>query len=286
VLIELEPILEDRNLLGVAIKYGEDRFLTHQIVKHGYRTRMTMDAMCFTKARPPCAATSTSSCAGSDPTSSTSSSASATAGSCIRCLPAVLSMLMLLLIYPFVIATHVANGQFFELAMFHVEVIALFGLIYYFAPSVRRLPPYLRVHPLAFLPMRVLMPSPISCSRRSGCSRSTRRAGRPAVIRRAYSPVSDTASVVVLPASIATSWSATLRMVVGAVRVAHDVDLVRPAGSVTLIGVSPTRLPSIVTLPRGRESCSVPVPACDAAFAAENSITIEPVTSTLRVWLS
>ena len=50
VLIELEPILENRNILGVPIKYGEDRFLTHQIVKRGYQTRMTMDAMCFTKA--------------------------------------------------------------------------------------------------------------------------------------------------------------------------------------------------------------------------------------------
>src|SRR5580765_7725160 len=48
--IELESILEDRNMLGVPIKYGEDRYLTHQIVKRGYKTRMTMDAMCFTKA--------------------------------------------------------------------------------------------------------------------------------------------------------------------------------------------------------------------------------------------
>ena len=38
VLIELEPILENRNILGVPIKYGEDRFLTRQIVKAGYRT--------------------------------------------------------------------------------------------------------------------------------------------------------------------------------------------------------------------------------------------------------
>ena len=53
VLIELEPILENRNILGVPIKYGEDRFLTHQIVKHGYKTRMTMDAYCFTKAPRP-----------------------------------------------------------------------------------------------------------------------------------------------------------------------------------------------------------------------------------------
>ncbi|HEY5946102.1 MAG TPA: glycosyltransferase family 2 protein, partial [Kofleriaceae bacterium] len=50
VLIELEPILENRNILGVPIKYGEDRFLTHQIVRRGYKTRLTMKAMCFTKA--------------------------------------------------------------------------------------------------------------------------------------------------------------------------------------------------------------------------------------------
>jgi N-acetylglucosaminyltransferase len=35
VLIELEPVLENRNILGIPIKYGEDRFLTHQIVRRG-----------------------------------------------------------------------------------------------------------------------------------------------------------------------------------------------------------------------------------------------------------
>ena len=43
VLIELEPVLEDRSILGVPIKYGEDRFLTRQIVKAGYLTTMTLD---------------------------------------------------------------------------------------------------------------------------------------------------------------------------------------------------------------------------------------------------
>jgi cellulose synthase/poly-beta-1,6-N-acetylglucosamine synthase-like glycosyltransferase len=69
-----------------------------------------------------------------------------------------LSMFMLLLVYPFVIAAHVLEGEFFELAMFHLAVIAAFSLIYWFAPSTRRLPPWLRVHPVAFLPMAVLMP--------------------------------------------------------------------------------------------------------------------------------
>ncbi|HUS63538.1 MAG TPA: glycosyltransferase family 2 protein, partial [Kofleriaceae bacterium] len=48
VLLELEPILDDRNILGVPIKYGEDRFLTRQIVKAGYETTMTVDAVCYT----------------------------------------------------------------------------------------------------------------------------------------------------------------------------------------------------------------------------------------------
>ena len=42
--------------------------------------------------------------------------------------------------------------------MAHVALIGGFSLVYHFAPSVRALPPWLRVHPIAFLPMAVLMP--------------------------------------------------------------------------------------------------------------------------------
>jgi len=48
VLLELMLVLDDRNILGVPIKYGEDRFLTRQIVKAGYQTTMTQDARCRT----------------------------------------------------------------------------------------------------------------------------------------------------------------------------------------------------------------------------------------------
>ena len=48
VLVELLPVLEDRALLGVPIKYGEDRFLTRQIIKAGYLTTTTLDARCRT----------------------------------------------------------------------------------------------------------------------------------------------------------------------------------------------------------------------------------------------
>ncbi len=159
VLMQLEPILEDRNIAGIPIKYGEDRFLTRQIVKAGYRTVMTMDAMCFTKA----------------PTDlrgywnqqlrwkrSNIVDFACGIGHAWRLHPLItvhyLSMLLLLLVYPFVIAAHVVAGQFLPLVQFHLALIALFGLIYYLAPSTRRLPPWLRVHPIAFLPMAVLMP--------------------------------------------------------------------------------------------------------------------------------
>jgi cellulose synthase/poly-beta-1,6-N-acetylglucosamine synthase-like glycosyltransferase len=159
VLIELEPILENRNILGVPIKYGEDRFLTHQIVKRGYRTVMTMDAMCFTKAP-----TDLRSYFNQQLRWKRSNIVDFIVGIghawklhpllCIQ----YLSMFMLLLVYPFVIAAHVLEGEFFELAMFHLAVIAGFSLVYWFAPSTRKLPPWLRVHPVAFLPMAVLMP--------------------------------------------------------------------------------------------------------------------------------
>jgi len=159
VLIELEPILENRNILGVEIKYGEDRFLTHQIVKHGYKTRMTMAAFCFTKAP-----THLRAYFNQQLRWKRSNIADFMLGltHAWRLHPLLctqyLSMLLLVLVYPFVIVTHVENGKFFELAMFHVVLVGGFAMIYHFSPSVRALPPWLRVHPIAFLPMAVLMP--------------------------------------------------------------------------------------------------------------------------------
>jgi cellulose synthase/poly-beta-1,6-N-acetylglucosamine synthase-like glycosyltransferase len=159
VLIELEPILENRNILGVSIKYGEDRFLTHQIVKRGYKTRMTMDAMCFTKAPPTLKGYFNQQLRWKR---SNIVDYIVGLGHAWRLHPLLclhyFSLLLLLVVYPSVIALHLAEGKFFELAMFHLEIVALFGLIYSLAPSVRKLPPWLRVHPIAFLPMAVMMP--------------------------------------------------------------------------------------------------------------------------------
>jgi cellulose synthase/poly-beta-1,6-N-acetylglucosamine synthase-like glycosyltransferase len=159
VLMQLEPILEDRNILGVPIKYGEDRFLTHQIVKHGYRTVMTMKAMCFTKA-----ATNLRGYFNQQLRWKRSNIVDFIVGighawtlHPLLCLQ-YLSMLLLLLVYPFVIITNIQRGEFLDLAMFHVFLTGGFAMIYYFAPTVRALPPWLRVHPISFLPMAVLMP--------------------------------------------------------------------------------------------------------------------------------
>lgn len=159
VLLELEPILEKRNLFGVPIKYGEDRYLTHQIVKHGYKTRMTMDAMCFTKAprRLRDYFNQQLRWKRSNIVDFVVGLGHAWQLHPLLCLH-YLSMLLLLLVYPFVIITHLIEHEFFELATFHLAIIAVFSTIYYFARSVRRLPPWLRVHPIAFLPMTVLMP--------------------------------------------------------------------------------------------------------------------------------
>jgi cellulose synthase/poly-beta-1,6-N-acetylglucosamine synthase-like glycosyltransferase len=160
VLVELEPILENRNVFGVAIKYGEDRFLTRQIVKAGYRTLLTMDAFCYTKA----------------PTTLTgyfnqqlrwkrSNIIDFTCGlsHAWRLHPLVgvhyMSMFALLLVYPFLIIAHLVSGDFISLVAFHVGLVAVLGFIYHFAPSTRRLDPQYRVHPFWFLPMAVLMPT-------------------------------------------------------------------------------------------------------------------------------
>lgn len=159
VLIELEPILENRGLFGVPIKYGEDRFLTRQIIKAGYRTLMTMDAFCYTKA-----ATTLGGYFNQQLRWKRSNIVDFVCGlgHAWKLHPLVgvhyLSMFLLLCVYPFVIMQHVLDGDFFALAAFHLQLVALLGLVYHFSSSTRKLTPAHRVHPIWFLPMAVLMP--------------------------------------------------------------------------------------------------------------------------------
>ena len=49
-LLQVEHELENRNWMGIEIKYGEDRFLTHQLVLHGWQTIINLDSRCWTKS--------------------------------------------------------------------------------------------------------------------------------------------------------------------------------------------------------------------------------------------
>lgn len=158
ILLDLEPVLENRNVLGVPIKYGEDRFLTRQVVKAGYKTLMTAEANCWTlvpnafgkywsqqlrwrrsvlidflgglshswKLHPLVVLSNA----------------------------AVFAMLMG---YPVLIFQALANGMFFPLAAFHILVLAFLGVLYWV--GTRKWPGEERVHPLWFLPMAVVLPT-------------------------------------------------------------------------------------------------------------------------------
>ena len=157
VLIELEPILEDRNVLGVPIKYGEDRFLTRQVVKAGYETTLTLDALCWTVA----------------PNTLTKYFAQQLRwrrsnlvdffggiSHAWKLHPVVavhyLSLAAMLISYPLVIVHNLVFGSFWDLAFFNLGVLAAFGVIY--GIDTRHLPAHQRVHPAWFLPMAVIMP--------------------------------------------------------------------------------------------------------------------------------
>lgn len=157
VLMELEPILENRAVAGVPIRYGEDRYLTRQIVKAGYRTVYTTAAWCTTHAPP---------------TLSTyfpqqlrwrrSNIIDFFAGlSHAWKLPPVVgihyvSQLALMLAYPVIIIDNLLNGTFWEVMVLHLGFVAALGLLYRI--ETREVPEALKVPAYAFLPMAFVMP--------------------------------------------------------------------------------------------------------------------------------
>jgi cellulose synthase/poly-beta-1,6-N-acetylglucosamine synthase-like glycosyltransferase len=157
VLIALEPVLENRNVLGVPIKYGEDRYLTRHIVKAGYRTVTTLDAVCYTVAPDTLAKYFSQQLRWRR---SNLIDYFAGLSHAWRLHPVVaihyLSLLAMLFAYPTVIASNLASGEFWGLSLFSLGVFALLGAIYAF--ETRELRPDRRVSPIWFLPMAVVMP--------------------------------------------------------------------------------------------------------------------------------
>ncbi|MDQ3366328.1 MAG: glycosyltransferase [Myxococcota bacterium] len=157
VLIDLEPVLEERSVLGVPIKYGEDRFLTRQIVKAGYLTTMTLDARCQTFVP-----TTLSSYFSQQLRWRRSNIVDYTgAFSHVWRLNPILaihffSQMALLIVYPIAVVRALMAGRFFAALVLHIGVLVLLGL--YYRWRVRHLPKSERVNAIAFAPLTFLMP--------------------------------------------------------------------------------------------------------------------------------
>jgi len=141
----------------VPIKYGEDRFLTRQIVKAGYLTTMTLDARCRTFVP------STLLSYFSQQLRWRRSNIVDYAGgfSHVWRLNPVLaihffSLFALLIVYPIALVRALEAHRFFPSLQLHLEIVVAFGL--YYRWRTRKLPKEERVGALAFLPLSLLMP--------------------------------------------------------------------------------------------------------------------------------
>jgi cellulose synthase/poly-beta-1,6-N-acetylglucosamine synthase-like glycosyltransferase len=187
VLLELHDVLENRSIAGVSIKYGEDRFLTRQIVKAGYKTVLTLDAFCYT------AAPDTLSGYFAQQLRWRRSNLVDFFGGLTHawklhplvCLH-YLSVLALIVAYPVVILHNLITGWFWDVILFHLGVVALLGVVYRF--ETRHLPASQRVPAFSFLPMAVVMPvsyvllTPLALFTLDSGSWETRRAAAPAPV--------------------------------------------------------------------------------------------------------
>jgi cellulose synthase/poly-beta-1,6-N-acetylglucosamine synthase-like glycosyltransferase len=157
VLLELEPVLASRAILGAPIKYGEDRFLTRQMVKAGYLTTITLDARCWTDVPRTLPAYF------SQQLRWRRSNIVDYAGGFShiwRLNPLIainyFAMFIVLFGYPIAVARALAAGAFFPAVLMHVEGLFLFGM--YYRWRVRSWPREHRVSGLSFIPQALVMP--------------------------------------------------------------------------------------------------------------------------------
>ncbi|MFH2007955.1 MAG: glycosyltransferase [bacterium] len=152
VLVELEPILERRK-----IKYGEDRFLTRQIIKAGYKTTMTMDALCHTRAPREFSHYVAQQLRWRR---STIVDYLGSVSHFWRMHPLVAlhyyAVFGAIIMYPILLVSAAIGGWFLQLMALHLVVVMLFGLYYY--SQVRGRPADQRVSAASFLPMAFVLP--------------------------------------------------------------------------------------------------------------------------------
>ncbi len=157
VFLQLEPILQNRQMFGVSIKYGEDRFLTQQVLKAGFATRLCPKARCFTNA-PTTVAGYFSQQLRWRRSNLVDFLASLTH---IWQLPWLvvlhyLSLHSILWAYPIFLWSSFFTGQFFSGTMTHLGLLSIYGMIYHI--QKKESPESLRVSGIHFLWMAFLMP--------------------------------------------------------------------------------------------------------------------------------
>jgi cellulose synthase/poly-beta-1,6-N-acetylglucosamine synthase-like glycosyltransferase len=157
VLVDLEPVLEDRSIMGVSIKYGEDRFLTRQIIKAGYLTTMTHAARCRTFVPRTLLDYFSQQLRWRR---SNIVDYSGAVSHVWRLNPVLaihfFAQMALLLVYPIGVVRALSSGWFFEGLKIHLMVVAVFGL--YYRWRVRKEPASERVSAISFIPMAITMP--------------------------------------------------------------------------------------------------------------------------------
>lgn len=157
VLIDLEPILERRALLSAPIKYGEDRFLTRQIVKAGHLTTLTHAARCWTNVPNRLGAYF------SQQLRWRRSNVIDYVGGFshvwrLNPLLAInyFAMFGVLVGYPIAVMRALAAHQFLPALVIHLELLVVSGLFYRW--RTRGWPAHDRVGALSFLPQSLVMP--------------------------------------------------------------------------------------------------------------------------------
>jgi cellulose synthase/poly-beta-1,6-N-acetylglucosamine synthase-like glycosyltransferase len=157
VLLELDAILESRAILGQPIKYGEDRFLTRQIVKAGYLTVLTIAAHCRTRV----------------PTTlpellsqqlrwrrSRIVDYTCACSHVWRLNPLLaihfFSQALMIVVYPIGVYHLLAAHGFLRAILVHCALLVLYGAFY--AWRVRRWPREERVGVLSYAPMAIVLP--------------------------------------------------------------------------------------------------------------------------------
>ena len=156
VLVELESVLENRQICGVPIKYGEDRYLTRQIIKAGYRTTMTLDAVCWTEAP-----TKLMDYFSQQLRWRRSNIVDYVGGMThvwrLNPLIAVhyFTLFLMLLFYPALLVSAIVGGHLFPMLARQVLLAVVFGMGYWW--KARKMPMDM-VSPLALIPLALILP--------------------------------------------------------------------------------------------------------------------------------